>query len=75
LSDDRRIAVLLFKKIKQPLVLGYLIAGFLTGNHFDFFPQLKTLKASSMGRNWCHHYHLFIGLEFSLSVNESGRCF
>ena len=32
------IAVLLFKKMKQPLVLGYLIAGFLAGNNFDFFP-------------------------------------
>jgi CPA2 family monovalent cation:H+ antiporter-2 len=29
------IAVLLFKKIKQPLVLGYLI-GILAGNHFHF---------------------------------------
>ncbi len=29
------IAVLIFKKLKQPLVLGYLIAGFLAGNHFD----------------------------------------
>ena len=34
------IAVLLFKKLKQPLVLGYLIAGFLAGNHFDFFPSI-----------------------------------
>ena len=30
------VAVLLFKKIKQPLVLGYLIAGFLAGPHFVF---------------------------------------
>ena len=28
------VAVLLFKKIKQPLVIGYLIAGFLAGPHF-----------------------------------------
>jgi CPA2 family monovalent cation:H+ antiporter-2 len=58
------VAVLLFKKIKQTLVLGHLIAGFL-GNHFDFFHQLKTLSVS-MGRNWCHLYQLFsLGLEFS----------
>ena len=25
---------LLFKRIKQPLVLGYIIAGFLVGPHF-----------------------------------------
>lgn len=35
------VAVLLFKKIKQPLVLGYLIAGFLAGPHFAFFPSVK----------------------------------
>lgn len=35
------VAVLLFKKIRQPLVLGYLIAGFLAGPHFDFFPSVK----------------------------------
>jgi CPA2 family monovalent cation:H+ antiporter-2 len=33
-------AVLLFKFIKQPLVLGYLIAGFLAGPHFVFFPSV-----------------------------------
>jgi len=35
------IAVLLFKKIRQPLVLGYLIAGFLAGPYFEFFPSVK----------------------------------
>ena len=39
------IAVLLFKKMKQPLVLGYLIAGFLAGNHFDFFPSITEMKS------------------------------
>ena len=29
------IAVLIFKKLKQPLVLGYLVAGFLAGNNFE----------------------------------------
>jgi CPA2 family monovalent cation:H+ antiporter-2 len=38
------IAVLIFKKLKQPLVLGYLIAGFLAGTHFDFFPSVKDVK-------------------------------
>ena len=28
------IAVLLFRVLKQPLVLGYLVAGFLAGNQF-----------------------------------------
>lgn len=35
------VAVLLFKKIRQPLVLGYLIAGFLAGPYFEFFPSVK----------------------------------
>ena len=39
------IAVLIFKKLKQPLVLGYLIAGFLAGNNFDFFPSVTDTKS------------------------------
>jgi CPA2 family monovalent cation:H+ antiporter-2 len=44
------IAVLLFKKIKQPLVLGYLIAGFLAGNHFHFSHQLQISKVLKFGQ-------------------------
>jgi CPA2 family monovalent cation:H+ antiporter-2 len=33
------IAVLLFKRLKQPLVLGYLIAGFLLEIILIFSPQ------------------------------------
>ena len=33
-------AALLFKQIRQPLVLGYLIAGYLAGPHFAFFPTV-----------------------------------
>lgn len=31
---------LIFKKIKQPLVLGYIIAGFLVGPHVHFLPTV-----------------------------------
>ena len=31
------ITTILFKKLNQPLVLGYIIAGFITGPHFNFF--------------------------------------
>jgi CPA2 family monovalent cation:H+ antiporter-2 len=44
------IAVLIFKKLKQPLVLGYLIAGFLAGTHFDFFPSVKTYRVLKSGQ-------------------------
>ena len=60
------VAVLLFKKIKQPLVLGYLIAGFLAGNHFDFFPSVKDLKSVEVWAEIGVIFLLFsLGLEFS----------
>lgn len=60
------IAVLLFKKIKQPLVLGYLIAGFLAGNHFDFFPSVTDIKSVEVWAEIGVIILLFsLGLEFS----------
>ena len=60
------IAVLLFKKLKQPLVLGYLIAGFLAGNHFDFFPSVKDIKSVEVWAEIGVIFLLFsLGLEFS----------
>jgi CPA2 family monovalent cation:H+ antiporter-2 len=60
------IAVLIFKKIKQPLVLGYLIAGFLAGNHFDFFPSVKDIKSVEVWAEIGIIFLLFsLGLEFS----------
>ena len=60
------IAVLLFKKLKQPLVLGYLIAGFLAGNHFDFFPSVTDSKSVEVWAEIGVIFLLFsLGLEFS----------
>ena len=60
------IAVLIFKKLKQPLVLGYLIAGFLAGNHFDFFPSVKDIKSVEVWAEIGIIFLLFsLGLEFS----------
>lgn len=60
------IAVLLFKIIKQPLVLGYLIAGFLAGNHFDFFPSIKDVHSVEAWAEIGVIFLLFsLGLEFS----------
>lgn len=60
------VAVLLFKKIKQPLVLGYLIAGFLAGNHFDFFPSVTDIKSVEVWAEIGVIFLLFsLGLEFS----------
>src|SRR5690606_2687452 len=60
------VAVLLFKKIKQPLVLGYLIAGFAVGNNFDFFPSVKDHKSVEVWAEIGVIFLLFsLGLEFS----------
>ncbi|OAB28916.1 transporter, CPA2 family [Flavobacterium fryxellicola] len=60
------VAVLLFRLIKQPLVLGYLIAGFLAGNHFDFFPSVKDIKSVEVWAEIGVIFLLFsLGLEFS----------
>lgn len=60
------IAVLIFRKLKQPLVLGYLIAGFLAGNHFDFFPSVKDIKSVEVWAEIGIIFLLFsLGLEFS----------
>lgn len=60
------IAVVIFRKLKQPLVLGYLIAGFLAGNHFDFFPSVKDIKSVEVWAEIGIIFLLFsLGLEFS----------
>jgi CPA2 family monovalent cation:H+ antiporter-2 len=60
------IAALLFKKLKQPLVLGYLVAGFLAGKHFDFFPSVKDIKSVEVWAEIGVIFLLFsLGLEFS----------
>jgi len=60
------VAVLLFKRIRQPLVLGYLIAGFLAGNHFDFFPSVTDIKSVEVWAQIGVIFLLFsLGLEFS----------
>ncbi|MBU8882481.1 cation:proton antiporter [Kaistella sp. DKR-2] len=60
------IVVLIFRKIKQPLVLGYIIAGFLVSPNFKIFPSvadgenIKTLAEIGV------IFLLFsLGLEFS----------
>lgn len=60
------IAVLIFKLLKQPLVLGYLVAGFLAGSEFDFFPTVKDMNSVSVWAEIGVIFLLFsLGLEFS----------
>ncbi|PZO29116.1 MAG: sodium:proton antiporter [Flavobacteriaceae bacterium] len=60
------IAVLLFRMLKQPLVLGYLVAGFLAGSEFDFFPTVKDVNSVKVWAEIGVIFLLFsLGLEFS----------
>ncbi len=60
------IAVLLFRVLKQPLVLGYLVAGFLAGSEFDFFPTVKDMNSVKVWAEIGVIFLLFsLGLEFS----------
>jgi len=34
------LVTILFKRIRQPLELGYIIAGFLVGPHLHFLPTI-----------------------------------
>ncbi|NBL64719.1 sodium:proton antiporter [Flavobacterium sp. NST-5] len=60
------VAILIFKKIKQPLVLGYLIAGFLSGPYFTFFPSVQDKQNVEVWAEIGVIILLFsLGLEFS----------
>lgn len=57
---------LLFRKLKQPLVLGYILAGFLVGPHFDFLPSVRETGNIQIWAEIGVIFLLFsLGLEFS----------
>ena len=57
---------LIFKKIKQPLVLGYIIAGFLVGPHVHFIPTVADHDNIEILAEIGVIFLLFsLGLEFS----------
>lgn len=60
------IAVVIFRKLKQPLVLGYLVAGFLAGQNFAFFPTVTKPNDVTIWAEIGVIFLLFsLGLEFS----------
>lgn len=60
------VVTLLFKKLRQPIVLGYLIAGLLVGPHFAAFPTVKDVANISIWAEIGVIFMLFgLGLEFS----------
>jgi CPA2 family monovalent cation:H+ antiporter-2 len=60
------VSVLLFKWIRQPLVLGYLIAGFLAGPYCPLFPSVREVHNVEVWAEIGVIVLLFsLGLEFS----------
>lgn len=60
------ITTVIFKWLKQPLVLGYIVAGFLIGPHFTYFPVITDTTSVQTWSDIGMVFLLFaIGLEFS----------
>jgi monovalent cation:H+ antiporter-2, CPA2 family len=60
------ISTLIFKRLKQPLVLGYIIAGFLVGPYFHFIPTVVDKENVETLAEMGVIFLLFsLGLEFS----------
>ena len=70
------ITTIVFKKLKQPMVLGYLLAGILAGPYFNFVPTVTDHANLILWADIGVIFLLFsLGLEFSfkkmLSVGKS----
>ena len=60
------ITTLLCKKLKQPLVLGYVLAGICAGPHFSFLPTVSNKEDVTLWADIGIIFLLFgLGLEFS----------
>lgn len=60
------ITTLIFKRINQPLVLGYIIAGFLVSPHFTYLPSIADQHNVEIWAKIGVIFLLFsLGLEFS----------
>jgi len=60
------VVTVLFRKLKQPLVLGYIVAGFLVGPNFALFPTITETENIEVWSEIGVIFLLFaLGLEFS----------
>ena len=69
------VTTLLFKWMKQPVVLGYIVAGFLASPHFTYLPSVTTEANIDFWAQIGIIVLLFsLGLEFSFRklVNAGG---
>ena len=72
------IATLLFKKLKQPVVLGYIIAGFLASPNFEYLPSISNLSNIEVWAQLGIVVLMFtLGLEFSFKklLNSGSSAF
>ena len=60
------VVTIIFKRLKQPLVLGYIVAGFLAGPHMPYTPSVSSMDGIE---EWSELGVIFLmftlGLEFS----------
>ena len=60
------IVTIVFKRLNQPLVLGYIVAGFLAGPHMPYTPSVSDVNSIE---EWSQIGVIFLmftlGLEFS----------
>ncbi len=60
------VMTLIFKKLKQPLVLGYIVAGFLTSPHMPYTPSVSDMTDVQTWADLGVIFLLFaLGLDFS----------
>ncbi len=60
------VMTIIFKLLKQPLVLGYIVAGFLVGPHLNIFPTVADIANIEVWSEIGIIFLLFgLGLEFS----------
>ncbi len=60
------VTTFVFKRLKQPIVLGYIIAGFFAGPYFSFFPSITDSHSVEVWAQIGVIILLFsLGLEFS----------
>lgn len=60
------VVTLIFRRLKQPIVLGYILAGLMVGPHFPLFPSITETKSVEVWAEIGVIFLLFsLGLEFS----------
>lgn len=60
------VVTIVFKRLKQPLVLGYIVAGFLSGPHMPYMPSVEDAESIEVWSQIGVVFLMFsLGLEFS----------